>query len=127
MNRHTIRCATGTSMIALLASGMTAASDPQELRHNPFSRPPSERTITEPSVDGNTNAVAPAIDLRATMVAAKDRLANIGGRILRPGDDVQGYSLRQVFEDRAVFVREGKELTIYVKPDRMEDDEDRRR
>ena len=127
MKRRTLQCAAGTSLVLWLVSGTAAAVEPQRLQHNPFSRPPSERTIAESDVGPDTASGAPAFDLRATMVAANDRLANIGGRILRPGDDVHGYSLLQVFEDRAVFEREGKELTVYVKPKRMEDDELRER
>ena len=111
-------------ILVLVVFGTATAEEPQELRHNPFTRPSSERTIAEPDIGLNTSAGPFAIDLRATMVATNDKLANIGGRILRPGDDVQGYSLLQVFEDRAIFIREGKQLTIYVKPERMEDDEE---
>jgi len=98
------------------------AAEPTRLQHNPFSRPPSEVTRDvkpTPRADGST----PALDLRATLVASSDRLANVGGRILRPGDEVQGYTLLEVFEDRAVFSIESNRLTIYVKPDPEKDDE----
>ena len=123
MKRRSHFIAVCTGVVAWLLMSSAAAVEPRQLRHNPFSRPPSERTIVERGAGLDNGTGAPAIDLRATMVSTNDKLANIGGRILRPGDDVQGYSLLQVFEDRAVFVREGKELTIYVKPERMEDDE----
>ena len=97
------------------------AAEPPELSHNPFSRPPSEisaRIRGVPTPDGS----AQALDLRATRVMSNSRLANVVGHTMRPGDEVQGYTLLQVFEDRAIFVRDGKRLTIYVKPDPEDDD-----
>lgn len=105
----------------LLLSNASAAEQPQ-LAHNPFSRPPSEVIVPVRPVlrtDGTTQE----IDLRATLVASKDKLANVAGKILRPGDEVQGYTLVSVYEDRAIFAKEGSRLTIYVKPDLHKDDE----
>ncbi|MDH3748431.1 MAG: hypothetical protein OER97_09505 [Gammaproteobacteria bacterium] len=107
--------------LANLSSGVHA-TEPTRLAHNPFTRPSSEVTrdvSPTPRADGST----PELDLRATLVAYKDRLANVGGRILRPGDEVHGYTLLQVFEDRAVFSIESRQLTIYVKPEPEEGDE----
>lgn len=98
------------------------ATEPPRLSNNPFARPPSAVTIPDrPLVmsDGSTQV----LDLRATMVASNTKLANVAGRTVRPGDEVQGYTLLQVFEDRAVFARGGKRLTIYTKPDPEEDDD----
>ena len=107
----------------LLAAGVLAA-EPAPLAHNPFSRPPS--TVPQDIMPLVTDdGTAQQIDLRATMVAANDRLANVAGRTLRPGDEMQGYKLIEVLEDRAIFLRAGKRLTIYVKPDLVEDDEQR--
>ena len=68
-------------------------------------------------------SVAP-LDLRATMVGTTDKLANVGGRVIRPGDEIQGYTLLQVYEDHALFVRDSNRLTIYVKPHLVEDDDE---
>ena len=73
-------------------------------------------TISDDSGVPNSDGPAPVIELQATMVAANDRLANVAGRILRPGDEVQGFTLVRVYEDRAVFSRQGHRQTIYVKP-----------
>ncbi len=119
-----VRIASITCLVlaALLQSSVTYANEAPLLSHNPFTRPPSEVTIpsrTQPGRDGVTQE----LDLRATMVASDSKLANVGGRTVRPGDDVQGYTLLQVFEDRAVFSRGDKRLTLYTKPDPEEDDE----
>ena len=108
---------------ALLLGSIANANEPPTLRGNPFARPPSVVTaprLSEPGVDGDPSG----LDLRATMVGSRDRLANVAGKTLRPGDDYQGYTLVQVLEDRAVFARAGKRLTVFVKPELEEDDED---
>lgn len=109
-------------VLPLLSGASLEAKEPAPLANNPFSRPPSAVTReTRPSIaaDGSIRQ----IDLRATMVAANSGLANVGGRILRPGDDTGAYRLLRVFEDRAIFLRDGKRLTVYVKPELIEDDD----
>ena len=109
------------ALATLLGTGAYAA-EPSRLVHNPFARPPSAVTAETRSLIQADGLITP-LDLRATMVASNDRLANVAGRILRPGDEVRGYTLLQVFEDRAIFSKAGKRLTIYVKPNPEEDDE----
>lgn len=120
MNTRSIYLA-WVSLLILPLPGAQAA-EPAPLTHNPFSRPPSAvpRDIAPLIADDGTPQ---PIDLRVTMVASNDRLANVAGRTLRPGEEMRGYTLLRVYEDRAVFLRAGKELTIYVKPDLVEDDE----
>ena len=108
--------------VLLVLVAVAHATEPPSLASNPFSRPPSERTapfVSQLRTDGSPQT----LDLRATMVGTRDRLANVAGKILRPGDEVQGYKLVQVFEDRAVFSRQGSRITLYVKPDLEDDDE----
>lgn len=117
-----IALATCLIVAALLPSSSVWANEAPRLLHNPFTRPPSEATTpirTQPGRDGVTQE----LDLRATMVTSSSKLANVDGRTVRPGDDVQGYTLLQVFEDRAIFSRGNKRLTLYTKPDPEEDDE----
>ena len=74
----------------------------------------------EARIDGDPSG----LELRATLVGSRDKLANVAGKTLRPGDEIQGYTLVKVFEDRAVFARKGSRLTVYVKPELEEDDEE---
>ena len=100
-------------------AGITA-NEPARLQHNPFSRPPSVATVPNRSslrVDGTVQT----LDIRATMVAAKESLVNVAGTILKSGDEIQGYTLLQVFEDHAVFTKAGGRVKIYVNPDRGEE------
>ena len=117
-----IRTVTMVTAVVLALCSVTHAQEPPRLSHNPFARPSSKVTIpVRPRTrdDGSTQE----IDLRATLVGSKVKLADVAGKVLRPGDEVQGYTLLQVFEDRAVFAKAGSRLTIYVKTDPEENDE----
>jgi len=109
--------------LAVLLDSEPSASEPQDLANNPFARPPSEVTMEMRNPVQADGTVAP-LDLRATMVGTTDKLANVGGRVVRPGDEIQGYTLLQVFEDHAIFVRDSNRLAVYVKPHLVEDDEE---
>ena len=121
MSRRSVRWLSAVSLV--LASTAAGASEPPSLSHNPFTRPPSERTIIDrPAVSGASFDDAQALVLQAAMVTGNAGFATVDGRVLRPGDEIYGYTLLRVFEDRAVFVRNGERLTVYVKPEREDDD-----
>ena len=101
----------------LLTHAVVVTAEPVQLVHNPFSRPPSASTTSSSDGTARRSQMPQVLDLRATMVASNTRLADVAGQILRPGDELNGYRLLHVFEDRAVFHIEGKRLTIYVKPE----------
>ena len=99
------------------------AAEPPALENNPFSRPPSERLAIESPAAFDSDGADQPLELLATMVGGSNRLANVGGRVIRPGDEIFGYLLVQVNEDHAIFSRNGNRRTIYVKPDLLEDDD----
>ena len=110
-------------LLALMLSPLASADEPPTLKSNPFARPSSAviaPTRSETPLAGDSSG----LELRATMVGSNGRLANVAGRTLRLGDDYLGYTLVQIFEDRAVFSREGRRLTVYVKPELEENDEE---
>lgn len=108
---------------AVLLGAPAAADVPErELRNNPFSRPPS-RVVRESGPSVLPDGTVQPIELRATLVTGRHGLANVAGRILKPGDEVAGYTLLRVYEDRAVFRQAGRTVTVYVKPELAEDDE----
>ncbi len=114
MMRHWI------SLLALLLCAQAAVAEPPPLRNNPFSRPPAPliREALRPSDDtGN----APLIVV-ATMVSSTGAFANIEGQVMRAGEEINGYLLKRIYEDRAVFERDGNELTVYVKPELEDND-----
>lgn len=117
---------TSTRLLVLLGTAVllcaTSTAEPLELRHNPFARPPSVVTVPDHAArrpqDSSTEPV-----VLATLVTSGNALANIDGRILRPGDEIYGYTLIKVFENRAIFERQGNQMTVYVKPQLEEDNE----
>ncbi len=103
---------------------LAAAQDgPPALRNNPFSRPPSD-VIVDDRVSARTEEIVnSSLELQATMVGTLNRLANVDGRILKPGDEIHGHVLVAVHERYAVFRRNGEDTMVYVKPDLAENDD----
>lgn len=84
---------------ALVAAPPQASATPSDVP-NPFARPGAARAAT--------GAVAPLdLELRATLVAGRHSSANIGGTILKLGQELGGYRLIAVREGTAVLVRAG--------------------
>ncbi len=120
-----MRLATSAFVLTMLlaTSPMAIADEPPALAHNPFSRPPSEVVRTETGIVEPIDGSAPVFPLQATMVGRINSLANVGGRILKPGDEYLGYRLLAVHERHVVFAKDGRSINVYVKPERTEDDE----
>lgn len=113
------------AVIALLVADALWADSleiPPALTHNPFSRPPSEVLRRSPAESGRDVGATLIPDLQATMIGSATRLANVGGRILKRGDEVDGYLLVAIHEQYVVFRRNGEDIDVYVKP-LAEDDE----
>lgn len=108
-------------MLAVLLPAATLGAEPPPLQNNPFSRPPAPVIREEVRSDVETRST-PLIVI-ATMVSTWGAFANVEGKVLRPGQEINGYLLKRVHEDRAVFERNGDELTVYVKPKLDENDE----
>ena len=89
---------------------------PPALRNNPFSRPPSNAFIDDRVSARTEETASDSLTLHATMIGTTSRLANVDGRILKPGDEVQGHLLVAIHERYAVFRRNGRDTTVYVKP-----------
>jgi hypothetical protein len=83
--------------------GAAASSD----LPNPFARPGGARNAAA--------AAAPLdLELRATLVAGRRSSANIGGTILRLGQELEGYRLTAVREGTAVLVRAGVPYVLEI-------------
>ena len=109
-------------LAVLLPGADVTAKEPSQLANNPFARPPSAASSSLRPTVNSDGSVRP-LDLRATLVGAKNGLANVSGKLLQPGDEEQGYTLLQIFEDRAIFLKDGKRLTVYVKPELVKSDD----
>ena len=108
-------------MLTVLLPAAVLAAGPPPLQNNPFSRPPAPVIREEVRPEGDAKNT-PLIVI-ATVVSNKAAFANIEGKVLRPGQEINGYLLKRVYEDRAIFERDGDELTVYVKPELDENDD----
>lgn len=122
-----MRFATVALLISILLTTVcplqAATDEPPALSHNPFSRPPSVVPRDVRSIVESDDGTGPTLALQATMVGSNSRFANVAGRILKPGDEIEGYRLIAVHEEYAIFKRDGKSLTVYVKPHLADDNE----
>jgi hypothetical protein len=108
-------------LLAMLLPGAVAGAEPPPLQKNPFSRPPAP-AIPE-VMRGNAESRSTTPVLVATMVSTRGAFANVDGIVLRPGQEIHGYLLKRVYENRAVFERNGDEVTVFVKPELEEDND----
>jgi hypothetical protein len=96
----------------------------EALTKNPFTRPGYTADRPLP-----TNAEPPVVEfvplqLKATLIAGKQALANINGEILAPGDQIQGHRLIRVREREVVLSKNGERLTLSVDDDKEENRRD---
>ena len=110
-------------MIPVSFAEPAIANDAPRLANNPFARPPSTVIRTEIGSIISAETGEETVELIATLVGLRSGLANVAGRIIRPGEEVDGFRLVEVYEDRAVFVSRGRQITVYVKPDLVDEDE----
>jgi len=94
--------------VALAASGASALAAPP-LTKDHFVRP---RALTPAAIPAATAPAAPLLELRATLSAGVESVADVGGHIVRLGETVAGYRLVTVNEDGAVFERDGRTVKV---------------
>jgi hypothetical protein len=87
-----------------------------KLRYDPFERHPSIGSPRGPQ-DTPLSEAPPAWapQLRATLVAGAQSLANVEGVILLLGEKHQGYRLVEVREGEAIFLGNGGRHTLTIK------------
>ena len=88
------------------------------LKHDPFVRPMlAPRPASAAAGPANTvNAPVPEPvwkpELRAIMMAGPKSIVNVEGTLVRIGEEIDGYRLVEVHEETAVFVNNGKRVTL---------------
>lgn len=104
------------------ALGLAQAEEeaPAPLRFDPFVRPDPER-LAQGSVGAARPGQAWSPVLRATLVAGDDSLANLGGTILKLGEETHGYRLVEVRDREAVFEKGGSRLVLTLVPRKSPD------
>jgi hypothetical protein len=96
----------------MLVIGNAAARD-IVLKTNPFLRP-VEPDKPQPVAENNEREVVAEMQLRATMVAGERSQANIGGKVLGLGEEINGYQLIEVHPLHVVLDRDGKSREIRI-------------
>ena len=96
--------------ISLLSIALTHAND---LRRDPFQPPasidmPATETSSQPAVSNSP------LKIRGIMRSGDQALVNLGGDIIAPGEESNGYLLLVVAEDHAIFQRGEELVTLYL-------------
>lgn len=107
---------TTTLVLIVLITVSAYASAPAPLGNNPFDRPATLAVVGATTAALSDSTAGRLIELRSTMVGPNTMLADVGGRILRPGDVYGEFKLLRVFEDRATFAYGDNVVTVLVKP-----------
>ena len=122
-----------SSLFALCVISMAYAD---VLKHDPFARP----LLTQPTVNStlatsNNTSGETAIEievqwnpkLSAVMVAGKNSLVNIDGKIIRMGEETDGYRLVKVKDSEATFSRGSKRIILHIETQVPKESKDRGR
>ncbi len=83
-------------------------------RFDPFDKPALPGDVTARSSSAPSASWSPW--LKATLVAGERSLANLGGVVLKLGEDTHGYRLLEVREWMAVFSKDGERVVLAVLP-----------
>jgi hypothetical protein len=91
----------------------------EPLRHDVFARPAisalSPATLADVELrDASSAAWSPR--LTAIMVAGKASLVTVDGKILKVGDDIDGFRLLRVAEGVATFIKDGQPVVVNMAP-----------
>lgn len=107
----------GTLFTALLCSlAVSHASDSAvNLKKNPFKRPDFLNSGSNETAIITNDGPGSELDVRAVMSAGKDSLVNIDGIIIRIGEEIHGYRLLKVEENKITLSKKGAIVTINVK------------
>jgi len=93
---------------AAACTSQALAADVPPLANDPFLRP----QLIEPPEPAPAEAASPPLELRAILSAGDASRVDIGGRIVRVGEEIDGFTLISVSEDDALFERGGRSIRI---------------
>jgi len=106
-------------VLLLIAANPSGARASEPIESNPFTRPGYTADRPLPTFDQQPEAIKP-LELKATLIAGRDVLANVSGEILAPGEEIQGHRLYRVTEGQAVLIKEGNAVTLHVRDEAKE-------
>jgi hypothetical protein len=119
INRFSVRGSNVLTFMLLSCTALVVSAG--DLTRDPF-QPPADFSL--PSVVSGTSGVSQQTqEMRVSgiLLAGDEALVSIAGRILAPGEEVNGYLLLEVAADHAVFQRGDELLTLNLYPEK--DDE----
>jgi hypothetical protein len=102
-------------LLVVFASGGVADETVYMLQSNPFAQPLVEKPAQRGSAQEPEPSVLEGLRLRAIMTAGPESLANVGGKIVGIGEEIEGYRLVTVDHEQAVFSKHGKLITLTLK------------
>ena len=115
--KRTTRWALVLTLLIAGAASFHARADERPspaLRFNPFVRP----DLDGAQASSGRSPAAPAWSpvLKATLLAGNDSMANLGGVVLKQGEQTHGYRLREVRVREAVFAVDDELIVLSVDP-----------
>lgn len=108
----------GTQLLAAgelseqVMSPVASAATQRAIKHNPFTRPDFSQRSQK--VEEKEQAATPQalLHLRAVLYSSTTPLANINGRILAEGDEIDGFVLQEVTEDGAILSKDEVQIML---------------
>jgi len=91
-----------------------------KLRHNPFERAFQAKRRSSRGYGPASQNISEGMALKAVLFDDENPLVNVGGRILALGEEFQGYTLREVTRDTAVFYKQGRATLLQLEPSEEE-------
>lgn len=88
---------------------------------NPFVRPHLNSSSSAAPLEAAGGRWRP--DLRTILLAGDMSMVNVGGTILRRGDDLDGYRLVKIKEGEAIFTKDGESFRLLLTPDLEDENE----
>lgn len=103
-------------LAGLLTSMAGNATDVETLalQINPFLRPALETVRTESTKNIEQGASADSMQLRGTMLAGNNSVANIDGTIIGIGQYIHGYTLVAVQQRHVLLERNGTQMKLSI-------------
>ena len=104
----------------LVIEPVTAQTEGERLARNPFQRPAKTAAEKQPpraraNRTASASSGAPALRVTAVLVARKEPMALVNGKLLRIGESLRGARLVSVEEQAAWFEFRGRRLKYSVR------------
>lgn len=84
--------------------------------HDPFQKPAiqEKKPIEQQASEATEKQVVQPPNLIATMLAGRNSMANVDGKIIKLGETINGYKLVQVESRKVVFVKNRKYIYLSI-------------